>query len=146
MVKSFEGVTLNHIARETRDVKGTAKFYEEIFGFKAIETPSEFGNTVAWLRVPPAYSLHIIKRNENSHLPESPFTATDDAKLDESALPTGHHLSFRVADYDAAVALLKEKRIPYFEKTQQEGTIKQCFFFDPDGNGLEIGNWPLESN
>lgn len=61
------------------------------------------------------------------------------------------------------------KDIKYFEKTQQEGKVKQCFFFDPDGkyniwttknfylllfwaltigmnlgfpgNGLEIGNW-----
>lgn len=145
MVKAFEGAVLNHIARETRDVQGTAKFYEEIFGFKAIETPEEFGDTVVWLEFPPNQYLHIIKRHEDARLPESPFTTSDDYKLDESALQTGHHLSFRLADYDAAVALLKEKQIKYFEKTQQEGTIKQCFFFDPDGNGLEIGNWPLKS-
>lgn len=28
---------------------------------------------------------------------------------------------------------MQDKKIEYFEKTQQEGKVKQCFFFDPDG-------------
>jgi hypothetical protein len=28
---------------------------------------------------------------------------------------------------------VQDKKIEYFEKTQQEGKVKQCFFFDPDG-------------
>ncbi|BBN11965.1 hypothetical protein MPTK1_5g16330 [Marchantia polymorpha subsp. ruderalis] len=144
MVGPFTGVLLNHIARETENVLKTAQFYKEIFGFQNIQTPKEFGDSVVWLSLPPSHSLHIIKRNPESRLPESPFTATDDARRDERALPMAHHLSFRVSDYDAAIELLKEKSIPYYEKTQQEGRIKQAFFFDPDGNGLEIGNWPIE--
>jgi hypothetical protein len=32
--------------------------------------------------------------------------------------------------------ICQTKNIKYFEKTQQEGKIKQCFFFDPDGMSL----------
>ncbi|KAL3692034.1 hypothetical protein R1sor_005685 [Riccia sorocarpa] len=145
MVGPFSGVLLHHVARETENVQETAQFYKDIFGFQPVETPKEFGDSVVWLELPPSHALHIIKRKPDSRLPESPFTCTDDVKRDESALQTGHHLSFRVSDYDAAIQLLKEKSIPYFEKTQQEGKIKQAFFFDPDGNGLEIGNWPINS-
>jgi catechol 2,3-dioxygenase-like lactoylglutathione lyase family enzyme len=55
---------------------------------------------------------------------------------DPSALWRGHHLSFRVSDYDGAIKILKERNVQYFEKTQQDGKVKQAFFFDPDGDGV----------
>lgn len=142
----FSGVHLHHIGRETNNVQALVGFYEEVLGFKHMETPS-FGNIeVVWLTLPPCFSLHVIQRNPEARLPESPLNAPADSRKDPSNLPTGHHLSFCVADYDACIKTLKEKQIPVYEKTQQNGKIKQAFFFDPDGNGLEIGNWPIPSS
>lgn len=137
---------LHHIARETNDVQGLVRFYQEVLGFKPIETPSFGATEVVWLALPPSFSLHIIERNPEARLPESPLNAPADCKKDPSFLPTAHHLSFCVADYDACVKTLKEMQIPIYEKTQQNGRIKQAFFFDPDGNGLEIGNWSIPSS
>ncbi|KAH6559144.1 hypothetical protein KP509_1Z025600 [Ceratopteris richardii] len=100
---------------------------------------------VVWLSLPPSFSLHIIQRSGEAHLPESPWNAAPNSRKDPSKLPAGHHLSFCVADYDACISILRERQIPFFEKTQQNGKIRQAFFFDPDGNGLEIGNWPIPS-
>ncbi|ONK74325.1 uncharacterized protein A4U43_C03F5080 [Asparagus officinalis] len=135
------GVHLNHIARETADVKRLASFYEEILGFERIETP-KFGDfEVIWLKLPP-FALHLIERDPRSKLPESPYSAPQPVgDIDPKAISRGHHLSFGVSNYEYFVKTLKEKGINTFEKTQPDGKTKQVFFFDPDGNGLEVGSW-----
>ncbi|KAF5189364.1 Lactoylglutathione lyase / glyoxalase I family protein [Thalictrum thalictroides] len=137
-----EGVCLNHIARESADVNRLAKFYQEILGFERLETP-KFGEfEVIWLKLPPAFSLHLIQRDPAIKLPEGPFSATPRTIADPKNLPRGHHVSFAVSNYDSFVQTLKDKGIEVFEKRQPDRKTKQVFFFDPDGNGLEVGSWP----
>ncbi|XP_010277153.1 PREDICTED: uncharacterized protein LOC104611672 [Nelumbo nucifera] len=132
-----KGVSLNHIARETTDVKRLSKFYQEILGFEVIESP-KFGEfEVIWLRLSPVFSLHLIERNPETKLPEGPWSSAATI-ADPKNLPRGHHISFSVSNYDSFVQTLKEKGIETFEKTQPDGKTKQVFFFDPDGNGLEV--------
>lgn len=53
----------------------------QVFGFKNMGTPQSFGDfNVVWLHLPPSYSLHIVERDDNSRLPESPFVVPKDAK------------------------------------------------------------------
>ncbi|KAF8388072.1 hypothetical protein HHK36_026738 [Tetracentron sinense] len=135
-----KGVCLNHIARETPNVKRLAEFYQEILGFEMIESPKFAEFEVIWLRLPPLFSLHLIERNPESKLPEGPWSSTAPV-ADPKNLPRGHHVSFSVSNFDSFVQTLKEKGIQVFEKTQPDGKTKQAFFFDPDGNGLEVGSW-----
>uniref|UniRef100_A0A0C9S579 TSA: Wollemia nobilis Ref_Wollemi_Transcript_21687_1028 transcribed RNA sequence n=1 Tax=Wollemia nobilis TaxID=56998 RepID=A0A0C9S579_9CONI len=131
-------LSLNHVARETSDVQRLAKFYQEVLGFDRIEAPPR-DFEVVWLTLPPSFALHIIQRNPDSSLPQSPYnTQAATEKLDPEELQRGHHIAFCVSDFDAFVRGLKEKGIPAYEKTQQGGKLKQVFFFDPDGNGLEV--------
>ncbi|KAJ4968020.1 hypothetical protein NE237_014721 [Protea cynaroides] len=135
-----KGVCLHHISRETSDLKRLAKFYKEILGFEELESPKfgDFG--VVWLRLPPVFGLHLIERNPETKLPEGPWSSTA-AIADPKNLPRGHHICFAVSNYDSFVQTLKEEGIEFFEKTQPDGKTKQVFFFDPDGNGLEVGSW-----
>jgi len=136
------GIHLDHVARSTTDVQRLASFYQEVFGFQRTDI-TNFGFEVAWLStVPPSFSLHIIQKNPNSNLPEIPHSAGPDVKKDPALLTRSHHFSLGVPDFDGFVKSLKEKGIPFHEVTQQEGKIKQVFFYDPDGNGVEVGNWP----
>ncbi|GAB2294876.1 hypothetical protein Dimus_029070 [Dionaea muscipula] len=134
-----QGVCLNHIARESADVKRLAQFYKEVLGFEEIESPKFGGFEVIWLRLPPSFSLHLIERNPKTKLPESPYSAAS-AIAEPKNLPRGHHVSFSVCNFESFVHFLKEKGIETFEKTQPDGKTKQIFFFDPDGNGLEVGS------
>lgn len=135
-----KGVCLNHIARESADIKRLANFYQEVLGFEQIESP-KFGEfEVIWLRLPPSFSLHLIQRNPSTQLPEGPYSAASPVE-DPKNLPRGHHLAFSVSNFDQFVQILKEKGIETFKKTQPDGKIKQVFFFDPDGNGLEVQSW-----
>ncbi|GMN46705.1 hypothetical protein TIFTF001_015890 [Ficus carica] len=134
------GVSLNHISRESSDVTRLANFYKEIFGFEEIEAPNFGDFKVIWLNLPSAFSLHLIERNPATQLPEGPWSATSAAVADPSHLPRGHHICFSVSNFDSFVLSLKEKGIQTFESSVPSRGVKQVFFFDPDGNGLEVAS------
>ncbi|XP_008796770.1 uncharacterized protein YwkD [Phoenix dactylifera] len=139
-----EGVQLSHIARETSDLKRLADFYQEVLGFERIEAPKFVEFEVIWLRIPfnSSFALHLIERNPQSKLPVSPYGSSSSSPpspvADPRALSRGHHLAFSVSNFDSLVRTLKEKGIETFEATQPDGKTRQVFFFDPDGNGLEV--------
>ncbi|KAJ8626971.1 hypothetical protein MRB53_020278 [Persea americana] len=102
-----KGAFLHHISRETADLNRLAKFYQEILGFERIESPYFAEMEVIWLRVPnTALSMHLIERNPQSKLPESPWTSTAPI-ADPRNLPRGHHLCFGVSNYDSLLQTLK---------------------------------------
>ncbi|KAL0561402.1 hypothetical protein IC582_001828 [Cucumis melo] len=133
--------SLAHIARESSNIHRLSQFYKEMFGFEEIESPDFGALKVIWLNLPSAFQLHLIERDPNSKLPEGPCSATSPV-ADPSHLPRGHHICFSVpiSNFDSLVHALKEKGIQTFEKTLPNGKVKQVFFFDPDGNGLEIAS------
>ncbi|XAR54674.1 Lactoylglutathione lyase [Bertholletia excelsa] len=133
-----EGACLNHVSRESLDIKRLAKFYQEIFGFEQVESPTFVFDTI-WLKIPPSFYLHLIERNPENRLPEGPWSAASAVK-DPSHLPRGHHICFSVANFDSFIQTLKEKGIETHHRTTPNGKTRQVFFFDPDGNGLEVAS------
>ncbi|KAL5852728.1 hypothetical protein ACOSQ3_007846 [Xanthoceras sorbifolium] len=134
-----KAVNLNHISRESSDIRRLANFYQEIFGFEEMKAP-DFGEfMVIWLNLPGALALHLIERSPVTKLPESPYSATSPV-ADPSHLPRGHHICFSISNFDSFVNNLKEKGIQTFQRSLPDGKIKQIFFFDPDGNGLEVAS------
>ncbi|GER44667.1 lactoylglutathione lyase / glyoxalase I family protein [Striga asiatica] len=134
-----KGPCLNHISRESPDIQRLANFYVEVFGFEEVESPKfDFG--VIWLKLGSSLYLHLIERDPNTKLPEGPSNCSASAVADPKNLPRGHHLCFFVPNFDSFVQTLKEKGIEIHEKTQPDGKTKQAFFFDPDGNGLEVSS------
>ncbi|KAK9933279.1 hypothetical protein M0R45_020480 [Rubus argutus] len=132
-----QGVSLNHISRESSDIRRLADFYKETFGFEEIESP-DFGEfKVIWLNLPSAFSMHLIERDPSYKLPEGPWSATSPV-ADPSHLPRGHHICFSVSNFESFVQTLKG--IQTFQRSLPNGKVKQIFFFDPDGNGLEVAS------
>ncbi|GFP84040.1 methylmalonyl-coa epimerase mitochondrial [Phtheirospermum japonicum] len=134
-----KGACLNHLSRESPDVKRLAKFYIEIFGFEQVESP-KFEFEVIWLKLGSSLYLHLIERDPNSKLPEGPWSSPSSSVADPENLPRGHHLCLYVPNLDSFILTLKEKGIKIHERTQPDGKTKQAFFFDPDGNGLEVSS------
>ncbi|PSS01434.1 Glyoxalase-like domain protein [Actinidia chinensis var. chinensis] len=134
-----KGACFNHVSRESTDTKRLAQFYQEILGFEEIESPKlEFN--VIWLKLASSFFLHLIERDPKTKLPEGPWSASS-AVADPKSLPKGHHICFSVSNFDSFVQTLKEKGIETHQTTQPNGKTKQVFFFDPDGNGLEVAGW-----
>ena len=100
---------LNHIARETGDVRGLAAFYEEVLGFERVPAPAYSGFQVAWLRLPgsPDVALHIIERDPAVAVAVAPGAAQGVGT--PAQLPRRHHLAFSVADFDGFLSVLRTR-------------------------------------
>ncbi|XP_030543390.1 glyoxylase I 4 [Rhodamnia argentea] len=134
-----KGACLNHVSRESSDIRRLAEFYKEILGFEEVESPN-FEFKVIWLSLPSTgFFLHLIERSPETRLPEGPYSATSPT-VDPKYLPGGHHVCFSISNFDAFVQTLKEKGIETFQRALPNGKVKQIFFFDPDGNGVEVAS------
>ena len=121
---------LNHVALPTANPERAAQFYCDVLGFRVTPRPS-FSFRGAWLLHPCAGPMiHLIH----------------DASFTPPAVPTinsrTNHLALHVDDYDAAVALLRQHGVELVEHVLPDYRYRQAFFRDPDGNVLEVGEWP----
>lgn len=119
----------NHATLNCRDVGRSVAFYRDLLGLRQMKRPA-FSFAGAWLyRDGLGMMIHL---NEIQDLPSLP----DD-------IQTRHrHLAFRAEDFDATLADLRERGIPFVERTLPDLGYRQAFFHDPDGNIIELGEWP----
>lgn len=52
------------------------------------------------------------------------------------------HLAFRVADIDRTLEQLRQHHITAIERRLPDYGYRQLFIHDPDGNLIELGEWP----
>lgn len=132
---------LNHISRETEDVERLARFYTEVLGLPRIFRPN-FGFGGAWLQLPGNMQFHIIERD-----PDKPGETLQDAALSngghipERFIRRSHHIALAVPDIEAAKQCLSTHGISFAVNAVPGTSIVQLFLYDPDGNGVEVGNF-----
>ncbi len=121
---------LNHVALATANPERGVRFYREVLGF--VETPRPaFSFRGAWLlKRDVGVMVHLI-HNEAFQPP-----------TDDSINSRTNHLAMQVGDYDRAVELLAAHGVAYVEHVLPDYNYRQVFFHDPDGNTLELGEWP----
>jgi len=135
--------SFNHLSNETENVDEMIRFYTKVMGFRRIKRPP-FPFAGAWLFMPPTTSLHIIEKDPNVDLPEGPCTAIkkmenwQEIAKNPASIKRGHHMAFRTEDLELTIDLLKEYGIKFAENVVPLTGQRQLFFFDPDGNGIEI--------
>jgi catechol 2,3-dioxygenase-like lactoylglutathione lyase family enzyme len=121
---------LNHVALPTADPERGARFYREVLGF--VETPRPaFSFRGAWLlKREVGVMIHLI--HDESFQPASgkPINSRT------------NHIAMQVDGYDAAVKQLAAHGVEYVERVLPTYNYRQVFFHDPDGNTLELGEWP----
>lgn len=121
---------MNHIALPTADPERGARFYCDVLGFVSTPRPA-FSFRGAWLLHPAVgVMIHLIH----------------DAKFEPNlATPINsrtNHLAIHVDDYDAAVAQLAAHGVEFVQHVLPTYGYRQVFFRDPDGNVIELGEWP----
>ncbi len=120
---------VNHISHVTHHLEQSTAFYRDVLGFRQIGRP-DFGFPGAWLF---NYGVQI-------HL----IAATDDAHSDAAGEISirADHVAFQTHDTDAVQALLQEHGVPFRTNFVEDVKVTQIFFHDPDGNHVEVGNYP----
>ncbi|XP_045830820.1 LOW QUALITY PROTEIN: glyoxylase I 4 [Trifolium pratense] len=120
-------MALNHISRLCRNVKESIDFYTKVLGFVLIERPPVLDFEGAWL-FNYGVGIHLVQLNskEEDKLPSD----TQQRDLD----PQDNHISFQCEDVEGMEKKLKEMN------AEDETTMDQLFFNDPDGFMVEICN------
>jgi glyoxylase I family protein len=121
---------LNHVALPTANPERSARFYCEVLGFRLTSRPS-FSFRGAWLhRRDVGAMIHLI--HDETFRPA----------LGEPINTRSGHLAMHVDDYDGAVESLRAHGVEIVERVLPDYGYRQVFFRDPDGNVLELGEWP----
>lgn len=124
---AFKVRRVGHLVLTVKDVKRSRRFFEEILGFPVVAT-NERGMV-----------FFSTDARENHHM-----LALMQGK-EGAATPTPDHIgmqhvSFELgsfAELQEAYHRFKEKGVP-IEYTTFHGVTKSVYFFDPDGNRLEV--------
>src|SRR5437879_5871789 len=117
---------LNHIARPTKRLEESRRFWIDVMGAREITRPG-FSFRGSWLYLA-GIQIHLIE---------------DAAAPDPSDLinKRSRHMAFAVPDVDAMETALKAHGIAYKRSLIADRGIHQIFFHDPDGHMIELGKY-----
>lgn len=133
------GLTFDHIAIEASDVDASIQFYKDLLGFYHIKRPP-FSSKGAWLALAGGVRLHIAGCPNQQRLQVRHQEARRREIRGWESLPlSGDHLALVTQDLDALQAQLKDAGIAYKLSEPNAAGSQQVFFFDPDGNAIEVG-------
>lgn len=120
---------MDHVALPTSDPARGERFYCDVLGFHAVPRPS-FSFDGRWLvHDSVGVMLHLIHK-EATAAPPSPLNTRQG------------HFALRCADIDGAIQVLTAHGIDFVERRLPDYGYRQLFLQDPDGNVLELGEWP----
>ena len=127
--------SFNHIAREVFSLEKSKNFYVDILGFEIVPRPM-FDSEGYWL-YGYGLSLHLV----STKVPEErKVTKKVRIKHFSTQLPTVDHIAFVSNDIKTVKGILDKAKVYYKHEILKSAGIEQLFFFDPDGNVLEISN------
>ena len=126
-------IGIDHVAINVRDLDKSVEFYTKVIGLKITEREPSKPGTEYFLDCGPSL-LGIIQAKDLSTL--HPF---------ENEGLGANHFSFRVhaKDFDPMIERLEENgvKIEFAKKREKSWSL---YFYDIDGNKLEVTAWPLE--
>ncbi len=127
----LELLALNHVARTTKKLEESRRFYVDVLGCRELSRPA-FSFNGYWLYVA-GIQFHLI---EDLATPDPP----------ESINPRDNHVAFAVKNVDVMEGKLQEHGIVYRRNVIVDRQIHQIFFRDPDGWVIEISSeyWPID--
>ena len=127
--------SFNHIAREVLSLDKSKRFYVDILGFEVGPRPP-FDSEGYWL-YGYGLSLHLVQTTQAEH---RKLLKRDRIKYFTTCLPKVDHIAFITSDISVIRKTLDERHVYYKEDKPGNTGIEQIFFFDPDGNVIEVSN------
>lgn len=112
---------INHVVYPVRDVHKGLEFYRDTLGIAQVPVmqPNADPDRLVWLRLPSGVMLHLIRSENVPAL--NPI-----------------HIAFEVEDFDQAERAVKELGLEITSSGTRDDGQRFLFFFDPDGNRVEL--------
>jgi catechol 2,3-dioxygenase-like lactoylglutathione lyase family enzyme len=142
--KSVDGLStpieisrLDHSAIEVTDVELSVRFYTGVLGFKRLARPGfPFGG--AWLNAG-GLTLHLIERDPSVDMNDKYQQEGSSQNPEPWHIRRSEHKAFQVTDLAKAEQHLNDLGVEYHKFTVPGTNAAQIFLFDPDRNGVELG-------
>ncbi len=124
---------IDHVAVNVRDIDKAVEFYTKVIGLRITEREPSKPGTEYFLDCGPSL-IGIIQAKD-----------FDKAHPFENEGLGANHFSFRIHanDFDAMIKRLETHgvRIEFAKKREKSWSL---YFYDLDGNKLEVTSWPIE--
>lgn len=114
---------VHHVSFAVRDLDRSRAFYQDLLGLEPIERPA-IGLPGAWYAAGDG-QVHLIETPAGARVGAPPASLT----------PLANHCAFAIDDYEATLAVLKDRGVETFETKPEIG---QLWIRDPDGNVIEL--------
>ena len=119
----------NHVTLPSVDLPKAERFYVDLLGFRVLPRPS-FSFDGRWLYREEVGPLIHLNHNPKHEVPEGPLNTR------------GAHFAMQCSNLQEVVDQLSAAGIEYAVRTLPDFGHRQVFFRDPDGNLIELGEWP----
>ncbi|KAK9917997.1 hypothetical protein WJX75_000375 [Coccomyxa subellipsoidea] len=132
-------LSMNHAALGVQDVESMIKFYTRVLGMKQLPRPP-FPFNGAWLEGG-GLILHLI--DDDPTIPRKGTRSWKEMYDVDHPEPwyirRGAHKAFAVASLEQAELRLKHFNIEFHKFLVPGTNASQIFLYDPEGNGIELG-------
>ena len=122
-----EPLGVHHITILVTDLERSRKFYGDLLGLREKEDMPDFGTPLIWYQVG-ATQIHLLPKE---YVPVTQFSHL-------SNLAWNRHVALGIEDFSEIRDRLEKAGVQYCENPNERLGMKQLFFQDPDGNGLEF--------
>jgi catechol 2,3-dioxygenase-like lactoylglutathione lyase family enzyme len=125
---------LEHFLVVSEALETTRNFYSEILGLRVGERP-DLGFAGYWLYAGDVACLHLADRASYSSYKARVGTPVPQQTVDTGSID---HIAFNATDFDATVARLEQRGLPYRLNRIDAIGLRQLFVQDPNAVTLEL--------
>jgi catechol 2,3-dioxygenase-like lactoylglutathione lyase family enzyme len=118
-------MAIAHFTLATRDVPGSAQFFEAVFGWRPIQRPGNIGRPAVWLEIAPGQELHLVE-----------VADFEPSRFDREF---GRHIALSIPK--ASFPRLKKELVRQgseLTRPIRETPFERFFFRDPNGYVFEV--------
>jgi glyoxylase I family protein len=146
--------TLDHVSVTVSDLERSLGFYRDLLGMKEVERHRLEGETISTMAGKPGVVLEVVRlawpQTTKVLLDLQRYLAPEGSVSEAQLGDVGHsHICFGVDDIEAACRELRANAVELVSDPVQfqlsSGVLQVVFIKDPDGNVLELVQYPEQA-
>ena len=122
-----EPLGVHHVTILVTNLERSQEFYGGLLGLQEKKDMPDFGKPLIWYQVGPT-QIHLLPKE---------YVSVHQYQ-DLSGMAWNRHVAIGIEDFSEIRQRLEDEDLPYCENPNAALGMRQLFFQDPDGNGVEF--------